>query len=295
MRKELQADLLLLFVALSWGASNYAISICLTELSPLTINIFRFIAAVVTVGLLGIKELKKTNLTTVKYAAIMGIFLTGNYFFTNMGVANTTLSNAGFFCGMACVFTPFGEWIFFGKKPEKKVWFVVVLCAAGIFLMSMKGDFSINMSHIFGDLLCIGCALSYTGNILVTDKAVLDERSNAYNLGAWQIAFTFIFSTILATAFEHPVVPHSPAVIGCIIFLGVLCTGIAYVIQPIAQQYTTGTHVGLIFSLEPVFCAIIAFFFAGEVLFVQNYIGMVLLLAGIIILEIDFKPKKEKK
>ena len=283
---------MLLFVALSWGASNYAISICLSELSPLTINIFRFIVAVITVGILGIKKLRNVNLTTVKYACLMGIFLTGNYFFTNMGVANTTLSNAGFFCGLACVFTPFGEWIFFGKKPERKVWFVVCLCAIGVFLMSMKGDFSINTSHLFGDLLCIGCALSYTGNILVTDKAVMDERTEAFNLGAWQIAFTFVFSSGLAAAFEHPVVPHSPAVIGCIVFLGAICTGLAYVIQPIAQQYTTGTHVGLIFSLEPVFCAIIAFLFAGEVLFVQNYIGMVMLLAGIIILEIDFGDKK---
>lgn len=295
MRKDLQADLMLLFVALSWGASNLAISTCLTELSPLTINIFRFIAAVLTVAILGFKKLRTINLTTVKYAFLMGIFLTGNYFFTNIGIANTTLSNAGFYCGLAVIFAPVGEWIFFGKKPDRKLWLVIAICFVGVFLMSMKGDFSVNTANLKGDIFCICCALSYTGNILITDKAVMDERTDAYNLGALQIGFTLLWSTVLASMFENVVLPHSGIVIFCLIFLGVLCTGLAFVIQPIAQQYTTGTHVGLILALEPVFCAIIAFLFAGEVLFAQNYVGMVLLMIGIVILEIDFKPKKEKK
>ena len=48
---------------------------------------------------------------------------------------------------------------------------------------------------------------------------------------------------------------------------------------------------GLILSLEPVFCAIIAFLFAGEILFAHNYIGMALLMSGIVILEIS--PNKK--
>ena len=44
MRKDLQADGMLLLVALAWGASNYLISICLTEMGPLTLNMLRFSA-----------------------------------------------------------------------------------------------------------------------------------------------------------------------------------------------------------------------------------------------------------
>lgn len=279
---------MLLLVAVSWGASNYIISICLTELPPLTINIFRFFVAAVTVVLMGCRKFRSINAVTIRYAVLMSIFLTGNYLFTNLGVANTTLSNSGFYCGMSILFIPFGEWLFFSKRPSRKIWFVTALCFTGILLMSLKGDFSFNTANLKGDIFCLCCALSYTGNILITDKAVTDEKTDAFTLGALQIIFTFGWCSIFALMLERPVLPHSSTVIWGIIFLGAVCTALAYVIQPIAQQYTTGTHVGLIFALEPVFCAIIAFLFAGEVLFAQNYLGMGLLMAGILILEIDF-------
>lgn len=289
MRNELKADLALLFVVISWGSSNYLISLCEQEMGPHCLNSLRFLVATLTVCLLGYKQLKQMNLTTLKYGFYMGIFLTGNYFFTNTGIMYTTLSNAGFFCGLCVMLIPLGEWAFFGKKPDRKLFIVIVMAVVGIFLMSVKGDFSINTSHIKGDLLCIGCAVSYTFNVLVVDKAQLDERTNSFNLGALQIGFTFLFSSLLACSFDKLVLPQSTSVTLSILFLGVICTGLAFVIQPIAQQYTTGTKVGLIFSLEPVFCAIIAFFFAGEVLDLPNYIGMALLLAGVIILEVDWQ------
>ena len=46
------------------------------------------------------------------------------------------------------------------------------------------------------------------------------------------------------------------------IFLSVFCTGVAFIIQAVAQQYTTAAHVGIIFTLEPVFSGIVAFIFA---------------------------------
>ena len=66
-------------------------------------------------------------------------------------------------------------------------------------------------------------------------------------------------------------------------------------LQPVAQQYTTASHVGVIFALEPVFAAIVAYFFAGEVLSFKAYIGATLMLASIFIMEIDFKKFKVKK
>ena len=84
---------------------------------------------------------------------------------------------------------------------------------------------------------------------------------------------------------------------GCwisLIFLTVFCTGIAYIAQVIGQQYTTATHVGVIFTLEPVFAAIVAFLFAGERLLPRSYIGMVMMLISILIMEVG-TPGEAKK
>lgn len=53
---------------------------------------------------------------------------------------------------------------------------------------------------------------------------------------------------------------------GTVLFLAIFCTGIAFIVQAVAQQYTSASHVGVIFSLEPVFAEIVVFFLAGEVL-----------------------------
>ena len=99
----------------------------------------------------------------------------------------------------------------------------------------------------------------------------------------------------MAFIVETPQLPETGQVWGAVIFLSVFCTGVAFVLQPVAQQYTTASHVGVIFTLEPVFAAIVAYFFAGEVLSAKAYIGAVLMLASILIMEIDFKSFGRKK
>lgn len=61
-----------------------------------------------------------------------------------------------------------------------------------------------------------------------------------------------------------------------------------------AQQYTSANHVGVIFTLEPVFAGFVAFFFAGEILLPRAYVGALLLISGCFIMEINFKSRKKK-
>ena len=79
------------------------------------------------------------------------------------------------------------------------------------------------------------------------------------------------------------------------LFLGVVCSGIAFVIQSVQQQYTTASHVGLIFTLEPVFASMVAFVMTGEVLSLRGYIGAALMLLSLFIMEGDWSFLRRKK
>ena len=293
MKQELKADLMLIAVALLWGSSNFFVTLCQEELTSSTIIMLRFILGSLVIAAVGWKKLRQTNLTTVKWAFFMGIFLCINYYFCTICLEYTTISNAGFLCGLMVVFTPLAEWLFFRKRPDRKLFFVLVICIIGFFLMTMKGDFSINRETLPGDLLAICCSISYTVNILITDRATRRPDTDAFNLGAWQIFFTAIFGTIVTFLFSQPALPQRTDVMIGIFFLGAICTAFCFVVQPVAQQYTTGVHASLIFTLEPVFCAIIAFFIAGERLYPTNYFGMFLLLAGVLIMEVDLPALKQ--
>ena len=76
---------------------------------------------------------------------------------------------------------------------------------------------------------------------------------------------------------------------GAALFLGVFCSGVGFVIQTVQQQYTSASHVGLIFTLEPVFSAIVAYFFAHEVLQLRGYIGAALMMVSLLVMELDWK------
>lgn len=56
-----------------------------------------------------------------------------------------------------------------------------------------------------------------------------------------------------------------------------------FVLQPVAQKYTTPERTGILFSLEPVFSAIFGFLFLDEVLKIQGYFGAILVLSGVIV------------
>ena len=70
-----------------------------------------------------------------------------------------------------------------------------------------------------------------------------------------------------------------------------------FVVQTVQQQYTTASHVGLIFTLEPVFSAVFAYFLLSERLTVRGYLGAALMLVSLLIMELDVPAllKKDEK
>jgi drug/metabolite transporter (DMT)-like permease len=59
-------------------------------------------------------------------------------------------------------------------------------------------------------------------------------------------------------------------------------------VQAWAQRLTTANHAALIFSLEPFFAALFAFWILGQVLTLREWAGGVLVLSGILVSELQF-------
>ncbi len=295
MSKQVKADLILVLVTMCWGVSYYLMDISLAELDPFTLNAHRFLGAFVIAGIFSWKKVLTVNRTTLKYSLLVGVALVFVYMGATFGVKYTSLSNSGFLCALTVIFTPIINRLVFRKKAGAKLTLVVIMCFVGIALMTLKDDFSINTENLRGDMLCLMCAVAYAVDLILTERAVSHEEVDAYLLGVFQLGVTGILNFMLAFIFETPHFPETAGVWGSVIFLSVFCTGIAFVLQPVAQQYTTASHVGVIFTLEPVFAAIVALVFAHEVLSVKAYIGALLMLASIFVMEIDFKALTIKK
>ena len=295
MTKQLKADLMLLLVTMFWGVSYYLVDLSLVDMGPFTLNANRFLIAFIAAGIFSFPKLKNVTKTTLKYSVLLGLVLVLVYIGATFGIKYTTLSNTGFLCGLTVIFTPILSCIIYKKAPSKKLALVVTMSFTGIGLLTLTDSFSINFNNLKGDLLSIMCGFVYAIDLLLTEKAVSREDVDPFHLGVFQLGTTGIFNLILSIIFEVPHLPTEPAIWAPVLFLSIFCTGLAFIIQAVAQQYTNASHVGIIFSLETVFAGFIAFAFAGEVLTIKSYIGAALMVASLFIMEINFKELRESR
>jgi len=295
MSKQLKADLMLLLVTLGWGVSYYLVDLSLEDMGSFTLNANRFLIAFAVAGILAFPKLKNVSKMTLKYSILLSVVLVFVYIGATFGIQYTTLSNTGFLCGLSVIFTPILSSVLYRKIPDKKVILVVSMSFIGIGLLTLTDNFSINYGNLKGDLLSIMCGFMYSIHLLVTEKAVTHEDVDPLQLGVFQLGITGLFNLILSFIFEVPHFPSEPRIWAPVLFLAIFCTGAAFIIQAIAQQYTNASHVGVIFSLETVFAGFVAFIFAKEVLTAKSYIGAVIMISSIFIMEINFNEIKNKR
>ena len=288
MTKQRRAELLLVLATAFWSISYYFVRVCLAEMEALTLNAFRFLVAFLILGAVYWKHLRALNRETLKWGAVVGVVLVFVYVGATYGVKYTSLSNAGFISCLAVIITPIIELLVYRKRPEKKLAVSLLLCTLGLALLTL-GD---GLSFAIGDVICLLCSVSYAVDIVITDRAVARTEVDPIGMSVVEIGVAGVLFLILAFLIEQPRLPRSPAVWGAAIFLGLFCSGLAFVIQTTQQKYTAPARVALIFTLEPLFSAIIAYFLAGERLHPRAYLGAAMMLLSLLLMQIDIKGGK---
>lgn len=291
LSKQLKADAVLLLVTLSWGVSYLLVDYCMSVMGPLTVNALRFLIAALGIAAVSLPRLRGMTRETRRYALGVGALLAMAYVCVSEGLLYTSMSNAAFLCALPVVLTPVAGLVIYRSRPTRRLLLVLALAFSGVCLMTLTESLRLRA----GDLLSFGCAAFYTGDLLLTERAVKRPRVDPFQLGVVHLLVAGVINLVFALLFERPLaLPQSPSMWGALLFLAVFCTGIAFVAQPIAQQYTTSAHVGVIFALEPVFAGIAAFFIAGERLTARGYAGALLLLGAMAVMELPMPRRKEK-
>lgn len=284
-KKRLLSDVSLLAVTFFWGVSYYFADRCLVETGPFTLISARFLVGFVVAFVFAFKRCTRASRETLKYAAILGLILYIVYITCTVGQMHTSLSNAGFLCTLAGIITPVILFVFKRQKPDKKLAFIMPLTLIGVALMTLSDSFTLAS----GDVLCLCCSLAYSVHIIVMEKAVKNDKVDAFALGILQLGFTGVYGIPAAFLLESPALPKLPETYVYFILLTVFASGLAFIVQAVAQKYTSATIVGFIFAAEPIFAGLSAYFFAGEVLSWRSYLGMALILAAIVFSEVDIK------
>lgn len=287
---QTRADLMLLLLAFCWGVAYAMMGAVLADIPTFTLIAYRFLGSLLLLVLFFFKRCRGASATTWKYALLVGLCLFGAYVGATLGVQQTSLSNTGFLAGLAVVTAPLLDFLIRRRVPSKKLFFVLCLCVVGTGLMTLNKD----LHFASGDLWALFCAAAYGADLVVTGVAVEHEEVDPFQLGVLSIGITGLFALVAAVLLESPALPQSGMTWVYLVFLIVFCTALPFVVQPIAQQYTSPAHAGVIFTLEPVFGAIVAYFAVHERLLPRGYLGASLLLVSMVFLEMELPRRRSK-
>jgi drug/metabolite transporter (DMT)-like permease len=272
-----QANLVLATVSIAWGLSYIFMKLGIDGMPPATIVAFRCGIAFLVTMLTFCKKIMKINTKLLKYASISGALLAGIFAMLLYGVLNTSATSAGFLTSATVIIVPIIQAFLHRKLPAQNIIVGVVTVSIGLVLMTVRDQLTFDVGAIY----CLIAALLYAIHIIVSNHFVREVE--ALQLGIYQLGFAALYATVFTFIFETPVLPDSPIHWLAILGLALICSAYGFVMQSVAQKYTTAESVGFLFSLEPIFSAIFAFIFLKEIIGLNSYIGAVLIITGVFI------------
>lgn len=287
-KKQLGADLALLFVAAIWGATFVTVKNALADITPFYFNALRFSLAALILGVISWRKLPLLNKSLIASGSLIGFFLFAGYSFQTIGLQYTSASNAGFITGLSVVLVPFFSIYFSKKAPSLEATLGALMAAVGLGLLSLDETLHINT----GDFLVFLCAISFALHIIFVGR--YSPVHDTFLLVTIQVAAVAVLSSFGAFFFEPPLPALTGQVWVALLITAILATVVAFLVQNWMQKFTTPTRTAIILSMEPVFGALFAFLLLGEILSTQDWFGSSLVFLGMILAEVPLKKRLGK-
>ena len=281
-----------------WGTTFIAQDTGMDTIGPLTFNGTRFFIGFLSIIPFAIifekkKIVKEINLNKKLFFKLLfwvGLFLFLGTYVQQAALLYTDVANAAFFTIFYVPMVPIILFLFYSKSPHWSIWPSVLFCIAGVYLLS---DFS-NATVRLGDSLVIFCAFFWSLHIIFIGNFI-----KVFNLplffGALQALIVSLISFIFAIYFETITFENILNESGSIIYAGALSGGIAFTLQIYAQKNISPAPAAIIFSLEGVFAAVAAWIILNQILGLNNVIGCILILTGVVLSQIVPIYKKNYK
>jgi len=273
-------DFVLLLSPALWGSTFFVIKDSVQTVSPLILVGYRFLLAALIMGSIVLIK-KKSLFHNFLPGLILGLLLWATVVFQTFGLQYTSASNSGFVTGMTMAFVPLFSWLFFRTVPSLSKSISVAIALLGLYIL-VGGVSHINK----GDALTLVTAMAFALYILMADACVKDKVDPL--ILNFQQFFVIAFVSLVPAFFSRNSFTIAPHAVGSILYLAILPTVGAFMLQLTFQKFTLPIKVALIFATEPVFAAIFAWTLGGETFVFSKAIGGLLIVMAMILAEVPW-------
>lgn len=276
-----------LFAVVVWGASFVATKIAVGEVSPDLVVFLRFGMGVIILGSVVWKrqQLRLPDKKDWLYFMLLGFLgITFHQWLQSTGLVTAQAVTTGWIVASIPIFMALLSWIFL---KERLAWLQVMgicLAAFGVLLIITKGDLGSLFSGHFGtvgDFLILVSAPNWAVFSILSKRGL--EKYPAAEMMFYVMLFGWIFSSILMLNSGGLSQVGTISLNGwlAIAFLGVFCSGIAYIYWYDALQALSVSQTGVFLYLEPLITVIVASLLLGEKLFLSGLLGGGIILLGV--------------
>jgi drug/metabolite transporter (DMT)-like permease len=284
---NIKAILKALFAVTAWGASFVATKISLQYVVPTTVVWLRFSMGVLILGLavaLG-KQFKLPQGRDWSYFAILGFLgITFHQWLQSTGLVTAQATTTGWIIASTPIFMALLGLIIL---KEYLVWYQVagiILAAFGVLLVVTKGDLSAVTTGKFGtpgDLLVLISAPNWAVFSTLSRSGLKKHPSTLMMF--YVMSFGWFYTSILffstAGIRQIPFIPWDGWI--AITFLGVFCSGIAYIFWYDALKVLPVAQTGAFLYLEPIITVIVAALVLREAILLASLVGGITILIGV--------------
>ncbi len=270
-----------LFAVVAWGASFVATRIALEVFTPFAIVALRLTLGVVL--LLAVARWQRQRAVPGREAAgitvLLGLIVAAHLLIQAIGLGHTTAMNSAWIISFIPVVIALGARIFLGQRLPALAWAGVAVATLGVLLVTAQEPPDFAQARL-GDLLQLGSCFTWAAYTLVAVRPLQRWGSLAMTAGPMAVAAAVLW---LAAAVDGRllVAPPDAASVLAITFLGVLCSGAAFLLWFRAVSAVGPARSGVYLYVEPFVTLALAWVMLGEPVLVNAVAGGLAVLVGV--------------
>jgi drug/metabolite transporter (DMT)-like permease len=281
------ANMTLLLIAFVWGATFTFTKDALASIDVFPFLSMRFLIAGLVLFIVVLASPRVRNSfhpRAIIIGILLGVLLFGGYAFQTLGLQTITPAMSGFLTGLNVVLIPILSIPLLRSKPTFRLWLGTLVAIVGLACISGVHFNGFNV----GDIETLLCSALIALQIIFVEKSGSDVH--ALLLATIEILVVAL-CCFICSMFEHPDELWNvhlwlqPSVLWAVLINAILGTSFALWEQNVIQKYTSSTQIAIIFSMEPVFAGLIAWFALGDTLTPMEFMGSLLIFVSMFIAE----------
>lgn len=274
--------------AIFFSGSFIAAKYTTFDLGPLTTSFLRYVVAFIFLALL-ISHYKKDSLKIKKEdvpkLVLLGLFgITGYHFFFFSSLKYTLVTNTGIINASSPVVTGLMAAIFIKERLTKKNYIGIILAFLGVLILITKGEIETftNLNFNYGDMLMLLAVISWVVYSLIIKSLSKKYSSFALTFYATLSGVVMLLFFALAEGGAEQVQAVSLKSILSILYMGIFASGLGYLFYNYGIRELGPTKTSsLVYSIVPIFVAILSLIFFKEKLTYPMIISVILIVTGL--------------